>query len=78
MGKVVGEVGADAKRRLAHLRGIVLYLDGLIGGEGIGEDDLLGTAVDVERLVFVANLAQFLTVVTAVHAQSLEQIGEVL
>ena len=46
MGKVVGEVGADAKRRLHILLCFLLQRNGTISVESIGEDDLLGLGVD--------------------------------
>jgi hypothetical protein len=78
MREVVREMGADAEGRLDDLRGILLNFDGLIRGQGVGEDDLLGTAVDVERLVLGHDLCQLLPVVATVDAQALEEVGKVL
>ena len=77
MREVVGEMCTDTKRRLADFRSILLYLDGLISGKGIREDDLLGTAVYIQRFIFRHNLIQLVAVVTTVHAQSFEEVGEI-
>ena len=75
--EVVGKVGAYPERGLAVVPGILLYLDGLLGIQGVAEDDLLALGVDAQRAVFLHNLHQLLVVVAAVDAQSFEEVGKV-
>ena len=71
-------MGADAKRRLAILLGILLYLNGCRRVQGITENHLLCAGVNAQRAVFLHDFHQLPVVVPAVHAQALEQVGKVL
>ena len=67
-----------SERGLAIFPGILLYLNGLVCIECVAECHLLGFRVNTQRTVFPHDFSQLLPVVSAVHPQSFEEIGEVL